>query len=140
MTTTKKKQGAIYGRKSRENEATLESQINACIDWAEKNDIEVEIFAEEGTQSSEEWNRPELQKMLKKIENLEFNFVIVSEQTRISRNEDFGMFKKLMRETGTILVLADTNQSINYLILMMRLFQAFNTFLENLNYQLQKQD
>jgi len=41
--------------------------------------------------------------------------VIVSEQTRISRNEDFGMFKKLMRETGTILVLADTNQSINYL-------------------------
>ena len=50
MTTRKKKQGAIYGRKSRENEATLESQINACIQWAEKNDIEVEIFAEEGIQ------------------------------------------------------------------------------------------
>jgi DNA invertase Pin-like site-specific DNA recombinase len=115
MTTTKKKQGAIYGRKSRENEATLENQINACIEWAENNDIEYEVFAEEGTQSSEEWNRPELQKMLKKIEKTEFHFVIVSEQTRISRNEDYGIFRKLMRETGTILVLADTNQSINYL-------------------------
>lgn len=111
----RKKQGIIYGRKSRENAATLESQINACIEWAEKNDIEFEILAEEGTQSSEEWNRPKLQEMLKKIENLEFDYVIVTEQTRISRNEDFGIFKKLMRETGTIFILADTNESINYL-------------------------
>ena len=44
MTTTKKKQGAIYGRKSRENEATLENQINSCIQWAEENDIEYEIL------------------------------------------------------------------------------------------------
>jgi site-specific DNA recombinase len=115
MTTTKKKYGAIYGRKSRENASTLESQINACIDCAELNNIEYEIFAEEGTQSSENWDRPELQRMLKKIENTEFHYVIVSEQTRISRNEDFSIFKKLMRETGTILVLADTNQSIDYL-------------------------
>jgi len=115
MTTTKKKQGAIYGRKSRENEATLESQINACIQWAEENDIEVEIFAEEGTQSSEDWNRPKLQEMLKKVENLEFNYVIVSESSRISRTEDFSIFKKLMKETGTILLEADTRQSTNFL-------------------------
>lgn len=113
--TTKKKQGAAYGRKSRENAATLESQINACIEWAEANNIELELFIEEGTQSSEDWNRPKLQEMLKKIENLEFDCVIVSEQTRISRNEDFGIFKKLMKETGTIFVLADSNESINYL-------------------------
>ena len=113
--TTKKKQGAAYGRKSREGAATLESQINACTEWAEKNNIEVEYFIEEGTQSSENWDRPQLQAMLKKIERLEFDFVIVSEQTRISRNEDFSIFKRLMRETGTIFVLADTNEKINYL-------------------------
>ena len=115
MTTTKKKQGAIYGRKSRENASTLESQINACIDWAEKNDVEYEIFAEEGTQSSENWDRPRLQEMLKKIERLEFNYCIVTEQTRISRNEDFSLFKRLLKDTGTLLVLADDNDVINYL-------------------------
>jgi DNA invertase Pin-like site-specific DNA recombinase len=113
--TTKKKQGAAYGRKSREGAATLESQINACIEWAEKNDIELELFIEEGTQSSEEWDRPQLQAMLKKVERLEFDYVIVSEQTRISRNEDFSIFKRLMRETGTLFALADTNEEINYL-------------------------
>ena len=114
MKTTKKKQGAIYGRKSRENEATLESQINACLEWAEENDIEVEIFAEEGTQSSEDWNRPKLQEMLKKVENLEFNFVIVSESSRISRTEDFSIFKKIMKETGTILLEADTRTKYKF--------------------------
>jgi site-specific DNA recombinase len=115
MGNNKTKQGVIYGRKSRENAITLESQINACIEWAERNNIEYELFIEEGTQSSEDWNRPKLQEMLKKIENLEYDFVIVSEQTRISRTEDFSIFKKLMRETGTIFVTADTNESINYL-------------------------
>ena len=115
MTTTKKKQGAIYGRKSRENEATLENQINSCIQWAEENDIEYEIFAEEGTQSSEDWNRPKLQEMLKKVENLEYNYVIVSESSRISRTEDFSIFKKIMKETGTILLESDTKQSTNFL-------------------------
>ena len=42
--------------------------------------------------------------MLKKIENLEYDFVIVSEQTRISRTKILGFLKKLMRETGTILL------------------------------------
>ena len=113
--TTKKKQGAIYGRKSRENELTLESQINSCIEWCEKNNVEYELFIEQGTQSSEEWNRPQLQEMLKKIENMEFHCVIVSEQSRISRNEDFYIFKKLMKDTGTVFVMADTNEAINYL-------------------------
>lgn len=115
MTTKNKKQGAIYGRKSRENEATLENQINACIQWAEENNIEYEIFAEEGTQSSEDWNRPKLQEMLKKVENLEYNYVIVSESSRISRDENFSIFKRIMKETGTILLEADTRQSTNFL-------------------------
>lgn len=114
---TKILQGCIYGRKSRENAATLESQINACLEWAKNAEIEIEIvdiFDEEGTQSSEDWNRPKLQKMIKKIENLEYNIVIVSEQTRISRTEDFSIFKKIMKETETIFVCADTNEILDF--------------------------
>lgn len=106
----KKKIGVIYGRKSREKAATLESQIAACKDWAIRNDIEIDfIYQEEGDSSSEDWNRPQLQEMIKHIENQEYHIVIVSEQTRISRTEDFGQFKKIMRETGTIFVEADTS-------------------------------
>lgn len=118
----KKRYACIYGRKSRENAATLESQINACLDWVKEynststtEEIEiVEIFDEEGTASSEDWNRPKLQKMLKQIENHEYNLVIVSEQTRISRTEDFSIFKKSMRETDTTFVCADTSEIMNF--------------------------
>lgn len=108
-------QGCIYGRKSREGAAALESQIAACMEWAERNGIEVvEIFEEEGSASSEDWNRPELQKMLKKIANNEFHYVIVSEQTRISRTNDFYKFTELMDETETLFASADTNEIIDY--------------------------
>lgn len=112
----KKRIGIIYGRKSRENATTLEGQINACLEWAKSNNIEiVEIYTEEGSASSEDWDgRPELQKMMKRIENHEYHFVIVSEQTRISRTEDFSIFKKAMRETNTIFVTADTNEIMDY--------------------------
>lgn len=106
----KKKIGVIYGRKSRENATTLEGQIAACKDWAIREGIEIEnIYIEEGDASSEDYNRPKLQEMIKHIENQEYHLVIVSEQTRISRTEDFGQFKKLMRETETLFVCADTN-------------------------------
>jgi DNA invertase Pin-like site-specific DNA recombinase len=111
----KRRIGVIYGRKSRENAVSLEGQINACLEWAQANNIEiVEVFEEEGSASSEDWNRPILQQMLKGIGNLEYHVVIVSEQTRISRTEDFGIFKKLMRETNTIFVTADTNEVMDY--------------------------
>ena len=93
----------------------LKVKLMLVLEWAEENDIEYEIFAEEGTQSSEDWNRPKLQEMLKKVENLEYNYVIVSESSRISRTEDFSIFKKIMKETGTILLEADTRTSTNFL-------------------------
>jgi site-specific DNA recombinase len=110
-----KLQACIYGRKSRENAATLENQIAACSEWAEKNGIEVvTIFEEEGSASSEDWNRPELQRMLKLIERGDFHYVIVSEQSRISRDGSFSIFSKLMEETETIFILADTNEMVDF--------------------------
>jgi DNA invertase Pin-like site-specific DNA recombinase len=116
----KKIKACIYGRKSRENAATLENQINACKDWVKKHELQnieievIEIFEETGTASSEDWNRPKLQEMIKKIKLCDFDMVIVSEQTRIARNEDFGRFKKLMKETGTAFACADSNEVFDF--------------------------
>lgn len=120
--TKKIRLAAIYGRKSRENAKTLEGQINSCLDWVIKfnanNKTEeikvVEIFEEEGSASSEDWNRPKLQDMLIKIKRLDFHIIITSEQTRISRTEDFSIFKKYMKNTKTIFVTADTDNIYDF--------------------------
>jgi site-specific DNA recombinase len=104
----------IYGRKSRDNADTLDSQIQACIQWCERNGIEYEVFAEEGSSSSEDWNREELQKMITRIKQLENNFVVCTEQTRICRTDDFPKFKKILRELDCLFVTADTGQVFNY--------------------------
>lgn len=120
MAMIKKIKACIYGRKSRENAATLENQINACLDWVKKHGLQnveievIEIFEETGTASSEDWNRPKLQEMIKKINLFDFDMVIVSEQTRIARNEDFGQFKKLMKETLTLFACADSNEVFDF--------------------------
>jgi site-specific DNA recombinase len=109
------KQACIYGRKSREDASTLENQIASCAEWAEKNGINVvTIFEEKGSASSEDWNRQELQKMLKAIERGDFHYVIVSEQSRISRDGSFSLFSKLMAETETLFILTDSNEIIDF--------------------------
>lgn len=110
----KKKIACIYPRKSRENAVTLEGQTNACIEWCNRNDVEYEIFPEEGNASSEDWNRPQLQEMIKRIENFEFDLCVVTEQTRICRDDHFPIFKEVLRETGTLFVTADTNGIFDY--------------------------
>ena len=104
----------IYARKSRENAVTLDGQVESCIEWCKRNDVEYEIFAEEGDASSEDWNRPKLQQMIKAIENLEFNLVVATEQTRICRDDHFPIFKELCRDTETLFVTADNNSIFNF--------------------------
>jgi site-specific DNA recombinase len=110
----KKKMAAIYPRKSRENAATLDGQINACIEWCDRNHVDYEIFAEEGSASSEDWNRPKLQEMIKGIENYEFDLVVVTEQTRICRDDMFPVFKQVLLETETLFVTADNNSIFDF--------------------------
>jgi site-specific DNA recombinase len=109
-----KKVAGIYVRKSRENAVTLEGQLNACLDWCNTNDVEYEVFAEEGSSSSEDWDRPKLQELIKAVENLEFNLVICTEQTRICRDDNFPIFKGILRETETFFVTVDTNGIFDY--------------------------
>lgn len=110
----KQKIAFIYGRKSRENADTLDSQIQACIQWCDRNGIAYEIFSEDGSSSSEDWNREELQKMITRIKNLECDIVVVTEQTRICRTDDFPIFKNVLRETDCLFVTADTSKTFDF--------------------------
>lgn len=107
---------AIHGRKSRDNGASLESQINACIDWCTKNGIEnFEIFKEEGSTSSEEWDeRPILQDLITKIEQYHFDMVVVTEQSRICRTDDFPKFREVLKEADVLFITADTGMIYDY--------------------------
>ena len=107
---------AIHGRKSRDNGASLESQINACIEWCEKNGIvNYEIFQEEGSISSEEWDeRPVLQELLTKLEQYHYDMVIVTEQSRICRSDDFPKFREVLKEADVLFVQADTGSIYDY--------------------------
>ena len=110
----KKKIAAIYGRKSREKADTLESQINACIQWCERNNVEYEIFSEEGSASSEDWHRPKLQEMISRLKGLEFDLVVVTEQTRICRDDMFPIFKQVMLDNQILFVTADNNSIFDF--------------------------
>ena len=89
----------IYGRKSREDADSLEGQIAACKQWAEAKGItDYDIFIDEGDASSEDWFRPEFQKMLKNINFGLYDAVIAVDQFRIGRTDDFSKFMDMLVE------------------------------------------
>ena len=102
----------IYARKSREDQMSLEGQVNYCKEWAERRDIiNYDIFIDEGSSSSEEWEREEFQKMLIEIKNCQYDMVIAVDQFRICRTDEFHIFKEILKnvpcyfaqaESGTI--------------------------------------
>lgn len=105
----------IYGRKSREKAETLDNQLNACKAWCTANGIKtVELFIEEGSASSEDWDREQLQEMIARIEAYETNAIIVTEQSRICRTDDFPKFREILQDIGVLFVETDYNKVYDY--------------------------
>lgn len=105
-TTNKpKKIVIIYVRKSRlKNDDTMEisRQIDLLVKYCEANNLDYVILSEEG--SSESWERPELQKMIKMLETNMYDGVLVTDQDRISRDSvDFGKFKRICKKEAVVL-------------------------------------
>jgi site-specific DNA recombinase len=93
-------------RKSRlkdENAIEIDRQLELLTEYAKANDIEVgKVFAEEG--SSEDWNRPDLQRMLKELKGNIYDGVLVTDQDRLTRDRtDFGLFVRFMKAEGLLL-------------------------------------
>lgn len=77
---------AIYSRKSRpdETEEMLKRQLAVLLDLCIKNKWEYEVFQEIG---SSQGINPELDKLLKKVQGFHYDAVVVTEQSRLGRND-----------------------------------------------------
>lgn len=110
-----KKLVAIYVRKSRLKDADsmeISRQLELLTDYAEKNNMEYEVFSEEG--SSEDWNRPEYQRMLMELKRNIYDGVLCTDQDRITRDRtDFGLFVRFMKAEG--LQLFTLNKTYNFM-------------------------
>jgi site-specific DNA recombinase len=115
MAKTLKKLVAIYVRKSRLKDAEameISRQLELLTDYAEANNMDYEVFSEEG--SSEDWNRPEYQRMLMELKRNIYDGVLCTDQDRITRDRtDFGHFVRFMKAEG--LMLFTLNKTYNFM-------------------------
>ena len=115
MGKTNNKLVAIYVRKSRlktDDSMEISRQLELLTDYAEKNNMDYEVFSEEG--SSEDWNRPEYQRMLMELKRNIYDGVLCTDQDRISRDRtDFGLFVRFMKAEG--LMLFTLNKTYNFM-------------------------
>jgi len=99
---------AIYSRKSRpdETEEALKRQLQVLVDMAEKNNWSWEVFQEVGSSMSmEERDRPELNKMLRKVQSYEYDGILVTDADRLSRDMEHSAFmKKMFQNYGVKLI------------------------------------
>ena len=98
-----KRMVAIYVRKSRLKETDsleIDRQIELLVDYADANNMEYQVFSEEG--SSEDWEgRSELQRMLMELKRNIYDGVLVTDQDRLTRDRtDFGLFVRFMKNEG----------------------------------------
>lgn len=90
----------------------ISRQLELLTDYAEKNNMDYEVFSEEG--SSEDWNRPEYQRMLMELKRNIYDGVLCTDQDRISRDRtDFGLFVRFMKAEG--LMLFTLNKTYNFM-------------------------
>ena len=96
---------AIYSRKSRPDETDegIKRQLQFLIEKCDESGWEYEVFQEVG--SSQDINRPELNKMLKKVEGFHYDAVVVTDQDRLSRTtKDFAYIKDILTNYGVQVV------------------------------------
>lgn len=100
---------AIYGRKSKftGRGESIENQIIKCKKFIEfKFDVDpnkAEIFIDEGFSGKNE-NRPEYQRMIKKIRNKEIDSVIIYQLNRLGRNaKDIHNTMQLCEDLGCVI-------------------------------------
>lgn len=92
---------AIYSRKSRpdETDEVLRRQLQYLINMCEENSWTYEVFQEVG--SSQSIDRPELNRLLEKVKNFEFDAIVTTDQDRLSRTTGgFASIKEILIDYG----------------------------------------
>jgi site-specific DNA recombinase len=105
QTMNKIKKVAIYSRKSRpdETDEVLQRQLAFLVDKCVENNWEFEVYQEVG--SSQDINRPELNKMLEKVQSYHYDAIVVTDQDRLSRTTSgFAQIKEVLSNYGVQVV------------------------------------
>lgn len=108
QTINKIKKVAIYSRKSRpdETEEVLKRQLSILMEMCTKNNWDYDVFQEVGSsQSINEKVRPELNKMLDKVQRYEYDAIVITDQDRLSRTTaGFAQIKEVLANYGVQVV------------------------------------
>ena len=106
------KKGVIYARYSseRQNEQSIEGQIQVCRKWAENNDIEIiQIYHDEALSGKTD-KRPDFQRMIKDAKSDKFDYIIVYKLDRFARNRyDSAIYKAQLKKFNVRIVSAMEN-------------------------------
>ena len=101
------KKAVIYARYSseRQTEQSIEGQIRACQEYAQRNNIAILESYIDRAMTGRNDNRTNFQKMLKDSNKKLWDFVLVYKLDRFSRNKyEMAMHKKTLRDNGVKLV------------------------------------
>lgn len=119
-----RKRAVAYARFSSENQRdeSIDAQIRAIQEYAEKSDIEVVKIFTDRAKSATSANRPEFQNMIKfcEADNTGISMVIVHKLDRFSRDKyDSAMYKQKLKVKGirVVSVLENLNDSPESVIL-----------------------
>ncbi len=119
-----RKRAVVYARFSSENQRdeSIDAQIRAIQEYAEKNDIEIVKIFTDRAKSATSANRPEFQNMIKfcEADNTGISMVIVHKLDRFSRDKyDSAMYKQKLKLKGirVVSVLENLDNSPESLIL-----------------------
>ena len=106
------KKGVIYPRYSsdRQNEQSIDGQIEVCKKWASDNDIEiVGIYPDEALTGRTD-RRPNFQKMISDAKTGKFDYIIVYKMDRFARNRyDSAIYKAQLKKYGVKVISAMEN-------------------------------
>ena len=93
----------IYARFSshNQNEQSIEGQLKACYEYAEQNEYNVVKEYIDRAISGKTDNRPEFQHMLEDSEKKHFQYILVYQLDRFSRNRyDSAIYKNKLKKFG----------------------------------------
>ena len=106
------KKGVIYARYSsdRQNEQSINGQVEVCTEWAKNNDIQiVHIYHDEALTGKTD-KRPDFQRMIKEAKNGKFDYIIVYKLDRFARNRyDSAIYKAQLKKSNVRILSAMEN-------------------------------
>ena len=103
------KYAVIYARYSsdRQNEMSIEGQIEKCRSYAEEHDMVIVQEYIDRAQTATTDRRPEFLRMISDSEEKAFEIILVYQLDRFARNkDDSGYYKKILRENGVKVISA----------------------------------